>query len=77
LMFALFGLYRLWRALRFVEQLLRRLLHPRGEDVPVAGEIKAVLRTVNHLVSQAFRQLLLLLVDMPGWRNIFEGKRFL
>ncbi len=41
LVYALYGLYRLWRALRMDEQLLRRFLHPRGEEVPVAGEIKA------------------------------------
>lgn len=57
LMYALYGLYRLWRALRMDEQLLRRFLHPRGEEVPVAGEIKADLRTVNHIVTQAIRQL--------------------
>lgn len=74
LVYALYGLYRLWRALRMDEQLLRRFLHPRGEEVPVAGEIKADLRTVNHIVTQAIRQLR---VDMPGWRKIFEGKRFL
>ncbi|EAO9152744.1 type VI secretion system membrane subunit TssM [Salmonella enterica] len=77
LMYALYGLYRLWRALRMDEQLLRRFLHPRGEEVPVAGEIKADLRTVNHIVTQAIRQLRQLRVDMPGWRKIFEGKRFL
>ncbi|MBJ3225202.1 type VI secretion system membrane subunit TssM, partial [Salmonella enterica subsp. enterica serovar Bovismorbificans] len=55
----------------------RRFLHPRGEEVPVAGEIKADLRTVNHIVTQAIRQLRQLRVDMPGWRKIFEGKRFL
>lgn len=31
LMYALYGLYRLWRALRMDEQLLRRFLHPRGK----------------------------------------------
>ncbi|EAB4122769.1 type VI secretion system membrane subunit TssM [Salmonella enterica] len=77
LMYALYGLYRLWRALRMDEQLLRRFLHPRGEEVPVAGEIKADLHTVNHIVTQAIRQLRQLRVDMPGWRKIFEGKRFL
>lgn len=77
LMYALYGLYRLWRALRMDEQLLRRFLHPRGEEVPVAGEIKADLRTVNHIVTQAIRQLRQLRVDMPVWRKIFEGKRFL
>lgn len=77
LMYALYGLYRLWRALRMDEQLLRRFLHPRGEEVPVASEIKADLRTVNHIVTQAIRQLRQLRVDMPGWRKIFEGKRFL
>lgn len=76
-MYALYGLYRLWRALRMDEQLLRRFLHPRGEEVPVAGEIKADLRTVNHIVTQAIRQLRQLRVDMPGWSKIFEGKRFL
>ena len=40
LSYALYGLYRLWRALRLDEQLLRRFLHPRGEDVPVAGKLK-------------------------------------
>lgn len=77
LVYALYGLYRLWRALRMDEQLLRRFLHPRGEEVPVAGEIKADLRTVSHIVTQAVRQLKQLRVDMPGWRKIFEGKRFL
>lgn len=57
LTYALYGLYRLWRALRLDEQLLRRFLHPRGEDVPVAGEIKADQRTVSHIVSRAIRQL--------------------
>ncbi len=66
LMYALYGLYRLWRALRMDEQLLRRFLHPRGEEVPVAGEIKADLRTVNHIVTQAIRQLRQLRVDMPA-----------
>ncbi|MGV4277130.1 type VI secretion system membrane subunit TssM [Citrobacter farmeri] len=77
LIYALYGLYRLWRALRVDEHLLRRFLHPRGEDVPVAGEIKADLRTVNHIVSQAVRQLKQLRVDISGWRKIFEGKRFM
>ncbi len=77
LVYALYGLYRLWRALRMDEQLLRRFLHPRGEEVPVAGEIKADLRTVSHIVTQAVRQLKQLRVDMPGWRKVFEGKRFL
>lgn len=40
LTYALYGLYRLWRALRLDEQLLRRFLHPRGEDVPVEGKLK-------------------------------------
>ncbi len=31
LSYALYGLYRLWRALRLDEQLLRRFLHPRGK----------------------------------------------
>lgn len=75
-MYALYGLYRLWRALRMDEQLLRRFLHPRGEEVPVAGEIKADLRTVNHIVTQAIRQLRQLRVDMPGWRKIFEENAF-
>lgn len=77
LVYALYGLYRLWRALRMDEQLLRRFLHPRGEEVPMAGEIKADLRTVSHIVTRAIRQLKQLRVDMPGWRKIFEGKRFL
>lgn len=76
LVYALYGLYRLWRALRMDEQLLRRFLHPRGEEVPVAGEIKADLRTVNHIVTQAIRQLRQLRVDMPGWRKIFEENAF-
>ncbi len=76
LMYALYGLYRLWRALRMDEQLLRRFLHPRGEEVPVAGEIKADLRTVNHIVTQAIRQLRQLRVDMHGWRKIFEENAF-
>lgn len=77
LSYALYGLYRLWRALRLDEQLLRRFLHPRGEDVPVAGEIKADLRTVSHIVTRAIRQLKQLRVDLPGWRKVLEGKRFL
>lgn len=77
LTYALYGLYRLWRALRVDEHLLRRFLHPHGDDIPVAGEIKADLRTVSHIVSQAVRQLKQLRVDIPGWRKIFEGKRFL
>ncbi len=77
LTYALYGLYRLWRALRLDEQLLRRFLHPRGEDVPVAGEIKADLRTVSHIVTRAIRQLKQLRVDLPGWRKVLEGKRFL
>lgn len=77
MMYALYGLYRLWRALRVDEQLLRRFLHPRGDDVPIAGEIKADLRTVNRIVTQAIRQLKQLRVDIPGWRKIFEGRRFL
>ncbi|STI77715.1 Uncharacterized protein conserved in bacteria [Escherichia coli] len=76
LSYALYGLYRLWRALRLDEQLLRRFLHPRGEDVPVAGEIKADLRTVSHIVTRAIRQLKQLRVDLPGWRKVLEGKRF-
>lgn len=77
LVYALYGLYRLWRALRVDEHLLRRFLHPRGDDVPVAGEIKADLCAVSHIVSRAVRQLKQLRVDIPGWRKIFEGKRFL
>ncbi len=77
LTYALYGLYRLWRALRLDEQLLRRFLHPRGEDVPVAGEIKADLRTVSHIVHRAIRQLKELRVDLPGRRKVLEGKRFL
>ncbi|WP_318371748.1 type VI secretion system membrane subunit TssM [Enterobacter sp.] len=77
LAYALYGLYRLWRALRVDEHLLRRFLHPRGEEVPVSGEIKADLRTVSHIVTKAIRQLKQLRVDIPGWRRIFEGKRFL
>ncbi|MBV7407025.1 type VI secretion system membrane subunit TssM [Enterobacter sp. ENT03] len=77
LAYALYGLFRLWRALRVDEHLLRRFLHPRGEDVPVSGEIKSDLRTVSHIVAQAVRQLKQLRVDIPGWRKIFEGKRFL
>lgn len=77
LVYALYGLYRLWRALRMDEQLLRRFLNPRGEEVPVAGEIKADLRTVSQTVARAVRQLKQLRVEIPGWRKIFEGKRFL
>lgn len=77
LTYALYGLYRLWRALRLDEQLLRRFLHPRGEDVPVAGEIKADLRTVSNIVTRAIRQLKQLRVDQPFWRKALEGKRFL
>lgn len=50
---------------------------PTGVACSVAGEIKADLRTVSHIVTRAIRQLKQLRVDMPGWRKIFEGKRFL
>ncbi len=62
-----------WRALRMDEQLLRRSFHPRGE-APVAGEIKADLRTVNHIVTQAIRQLRQLVGGYRGWRKNLRGK---
>ncbi|EOK6285853.1 IcmF-like protein [Escherichia coli] len=43
----------------------------------MAGEIKADLRTVSHIVTRAIRQLKQLRVDLPGWRKVLEGKRFL
>ncbi len=53
LMYALYGRTGSWRALRMDEQPLRRFPHPQaGKRQPVAGEIKADLRTVNHIVTQ-------------------------
>lgn len=76
--FALYGLYRLWRALRVDEQLLQKILHPRG-DKPTASEMREDLRAVSHIVSRAVGQLKRLRIGKPGFglRRIFEGKRYL
>lgn len=76
--FTLYGLYRLWRALRVDEQLLQKILHPRG-DKPSASEMREDLRAVSHIVSRAIGQLKRLRIGKPGFgiRRIFEGKRYL
>ncbi len=75
LMYALYGLYRLWRAPRMDEQLLRRFLHPRGKRYRWQARSKPTCAPSTILSRRPSGQLRQLRVDMPGWRKIFEGKR--
>lgn len=76
--YALYGLYRLWLALRVDEQLLQKILRPRG-DKPVVSEAREDQRAVTNIVLRAVEQLKQLRIGKPGLgiRRIFEGKRYL
>lgn len=76
--YALYGLYRLWQALRVDDQLLQKLLHPRG-DKPTASETREDQRVVTGIVNQAIHQLKHMRVGKPGLgiRRLIEGKRYL
>ena len=72
---ALYGLYRLWQALRIDEDLLKKVLHPRG-DRPVA-EARKELHTVNTIITRSIAQLKQMGSGAFGIRRLFEGKRYL
>lgn len=76
--YAFYGLYRLWQALRVDEQLLQKILHPRG-DKPTASETREDQRVITGIVTRAIQQLKHLRVGKPGigLRRLFEGKRYL
>lgn len=75
LSYGIYGLYRLWQALRVNEHLLKKILHPRGE--PVASEARADLRAITGIVTQAIRQLRQIHINVSGVRRLFGGKRYL
>lgn len=76
--YAFYGLYRVWQALRVDEQLLQKILHPRG-DKPTASKIRENQRVITGIVTRAIQQLKHLRVGKPGigLRRLFEGKRYL
>lgn len=76
--YALYGLYRLWQALRVDEQLLQKILRPRKEKSAVA-ESREDQRAVTSIVTRAIEQLKQMRIGKPGigLRRLFEGKRYL
>jgi type VI secretion system protein ImpL len=73
--YALYGLYRLWQALRNNDDLLARFLSfgkDAGKDATGREEIKTITATVHRALAQ-----LKGLRGRGGLRRLFEGKRYL
>ncbi len=75
LMYALYGLYRLWRALRMDEQLLRRFLHPRGKRYRWQARSKPTCAP-STILSRRPSGSCGSCGWICGWRKIFEENAF-
>ncbi|RYX88630.1 MAG: type VI secretion system membrane subunit TssM [Comamonadaceae bacterium] len=76
LVFMVYGLYRLWDALRTRENFRDRVLNfgkaPSGKDIDIAGaELSALATDFRTAVAQ------LKYLRSRGWLRIFEGNRYL
>lgn len=75
LCYAVYGLYKLWHALRSNDALLKRFLEPSGDRPVEAGHDEA--RAVAMVVSKAVAQLKRLRGGTFGWRRLLEVDRHL
>ncbi|MBR8315946.1 type VI secretion system membrane subunit TssM [Burkholderia dolosa] len=75
LCYAVYGLYKLWHALRSNDALLKRFLEPSGDRPVEAGHDEA--RAVAMVVSKAVAQLKRLRGGPFGWRRLLEVDRHL
>ncbi|KAB0642380.1 type VI secretion system membrane subunit TssM [Burkholderia latens] len=73
--YALYGLYRLWQALRSNDALLKRFLEPKGDQPAEIGRDE--VRAVAMVVSKAIAQLKRLRGGTLGWRRLLEVDRHL
>ncbi|WP_249744953.1 type VI secretion system membrane subunit TssM [Burkholderia pyrrocinia] len=73
--YGIYGLYRLWQALRADEHLLKKILHPsRGSAKVVA---KDEIHALGNVVQRAMRQLKQMRTGATGFSKLFEGKRYI
>lgn len=81
LAYALYGVYRLWEALRNNESLLQKILHPRGKAEPEpAHEAIAALQTTARRAVARLKTMRLGTPSGQGvsaLRRVLEGKRYL
>lgn len=75
--YAVYGLYRLWQAMRNNDALLQRVLNPfarRSAPVQVARE---EIRVVQSVVARALDKLRRMRAGSSGWRRLFDNQRYL
>ncbi|KWF15284.1 type VI secretion system membrane subunit TssM [Burkholderia ubonensis] len=73
--YMVYGLYKLWQALRSNDALLKRFLQPKGDRPVEAGRDE--VRAVAMVVSKAIAQLKRLRGGTLGWRRLLEVDRHL
>lgn len=73
--YAVYGLYRLWQAVRTNDALLKRILEPSAGKPDAAAQ--ANIRAVSVAVSKAIGQLKRLRGGAFGWRRLLESGRYL
>ncbi len=74
--YAMYGLYLLWKALQADDKLIKKILS-FGKRDEKDQEAQAGLKTVATTVRSAMSQLRSLRSRGGVWRRIFEGKRYL
>ena len=74
--YAVYGLYRLWQAVRSNDALLKRILYP-STDKSTGSIARDEIREVSNVVAKAMQQLKRMRSSSVGVRRLFESKRYL
>ncbi|TDV16449.1 type VI secretion system membrane subunit TssM [Paraburkholderia caballeronis] len=75
--YAVYGLYRLWHAMRNNDALLQRILNPFASRATPEQVARDELRVVQSAVSRALDRLRRMRSGSSGWRRLFENQRYL
>ncbi|HTH61628.1 MAG TPA: type VI secretion system membrane subunit TssM [Paraburkholderia sp.] len=76
--FAIYGLFRLWHAVRSNDALLERILNPFSRRAQQPTVARAELRAVQSSMTRALDKLRKMRSGSSGWwRGLFENQRYL
>ena len=75
LLYLVYAAYLLWQAVRNNDQLLQRILHPRGEQAATLAQEE--MRAVAAIVGVALRRLKQMRSNVGVLRRVFESRRYL
>jgi type VI secretion system protein ImpL len=73
--FSVYGLYRLWQAMRSNDALLQRVLHPSANQPEIIA--KDEIRIVGTTINNALAQLKRMRTAASASSRLFNGKRYL